>query len=286
MCRSRLWLLYWVSTQTRRMPALTRLDRAKSTSRYRPPNGTAGLARSAVSGPRPLCRSAGLARSAVSGARRLPAPPASTIPNMCGSAISRLLDDAVTEHAVEDLLSFLLDASEMIGASERLRVELVDVLGTLRPGREPARFRDHFDAAERLAVARRRGEPVEHRLTVQFRHADLVRGQFAQDGLLLPAGGRVDAGVGRVAQPGGKVAVMLAGCAPGDRGDLGSEQRQDDAVLVGGPDPAVAAQEGGPRALLSPEGDAPVKQPGHEPLAPDRHPGQPAPGRLRHPVDD
>src|ERR1017187_7261999 len=140
MCRSRLWLLYWVSTQTRRMPALTRLDRAKSTSRYRPPNGTAGLA-----------------RSAVSGARRLPAPPASTIPNMCGSAISRLLDDAVTEHAVEDLLSFLLDASEMIGASERLRVELVDVLGTRRPGREPARFRDHFDAAERLAVARRRG---------------------------------------------------------------------------------------------------------------------------------
>src|ERR1017187_3642120 len=70
MCRSRLWLLYWVSTQIRRQPALTRLDRAKSISRYRPPNGTAGLA-----------------RSAVSGASRLPAPPASTIARTCGSAI-------------------------------------------------------------------------------------------------------------------------------------------------------------------------------------------------------
>src|ERR1700734_3626211 len=37
-CRSRLWLLYWVSTQIRRIPPLTRLDNAKSTSRYRPPN--------------------------------------------------------------------------------------------------------------------------------------------------------------------------------------------------------------------------------------------------------
>ena len=69
--RSRLWLLYWVSTQIRRMPALTRLDSAKSTSRYRPPNGTAGLA-----------------RSSVSGASRLPAPPASTMPRTCGSAVS------------------------------------------------------------------------------------------------------------------------------------------------------------------------------------------------------
>src|SRR5579859_2411490 len=64
MCRSRLWLLYWVSTQILRMLALAMLDNAKSISRYSPPNGTAGLA-----------------RSAVSGLSRVPAPPASTIPN-------------------------------------------------------------------------------------------------------------------------------------------------------------------------------------------------------------
>src|SRR5690348_458563 len=71
MCRSRLWLLYWVSTQILRMPPLARLDSAKSISRYRPPNGTAGLARSAVSGD-----------------RRVPAPPASTIPRTDGWAMS------------------------------------------------------------------------------------------------------------------------------------------------------------------------------------------------------
>src|ERR1022692_2824424 len=78
MCRSRLWLLYWVSTQIRRQPAFTRFDSAKSISRYRPPNGTAGLA-----------------RSAVSGASRLPAPPASTMPRTRNSAISHLLRSAV-----------------------------------------------------------------------------------------------------------------------------------------------------------------------------------------------
>ena len=56
-CRSRLWLLYWVRTQMRRHPALTRLDSVKSTSRYSPPKGTADLARSAVRGARRLTRS-------------------------------------------------------------------------------------------------------------------------------------------------------------------------------------------------------------------------------------
>src|SRR5512140_3903724 len=65
MCRFRLWLLYWVSTQMRWIPPLTRLDSAKSTTRYRPPNGTADLARSAVSGP-----------------SRRPTPPARTTPRI------------------------------------------------------------------------------------------------------------------------------------------------------------------------------------------------------------
>ena len=62
--------MYWVSTQIFLMPELARLDSAKSTSRYTPPNGTAGLA-----------------RSSVSGASRVPAPPASTIPSTRGSAM-------------------------------------------------------------------------------------------------------------------------------------------------------------------------------------------------------
>src|SRR5438874_1367147 len=50
MCRSRLRALYWVSTRMRRRPLLMQLDRVKSTMRYRPPKGTAGLARSRVNG--------------------------------------------------------------------------------------------------------------------------------------------------------------------------------------------------------------------------------------------
>src|SRR5256885_16897497 len=42
--------LYCVSTFMRRTPELAKLERTKSMMRYLPPNGTAGLARSCVSG--------------------------------------------------------------------------------------------------------------------------------------------------------------------------------------------------------------------------------------------
>ena len=63
--RSRLCDLYWVSTTIWRRPELMRFDSAKSMRRYCPPNGTAGFA-----------------RSAVSGMSRLPSPPASTMPKI------------------------------------------------------------------------------------------------------------------------------------------------------------------------------------------------------------
>src|SRR6478735_5251252 len=88
MWRSRLWLLYWVSTAIRSTPALTRFDNAKSIIRYSPPNGTAGLA-----------------RSRVNGERRLPSPPASTRPSTFGSAISCLLtvEQLTTDKGAADL---------------------------------------------------------------------------------------------------------------------------------------------------------------------------------------
>src|ERR1700722_7970039 len=179
MCRSRLWLLYWVSTAIRRIPALTRLDSAKSTSRYMPPNGTAGLA-----------------RSAVSGASRLPAPPASTMPRTRLSAISHP-SRAICffQHAIQDLLRFFLDAGQLSGTGERLRVELVDVFCARGAGGEPAILGDHLDAAQRLAVARGPGQPVQHPLAREFADADLVRGELGQQGLLRPGRGRVDPGV-------------------------------------------------------------------------------------------
>src|SRR5215813_1089201 len=134
----------------RRIPALTRLESAKSTSRYRPPNGTAGLA-----------------RSAVSGASRRPAPPASTIPRMRGCVTSSLL-----EHGADDLLGLLLDAGQLVRSPERLRIQLVDVLGAGRPRREPAGGSDHLEPAKRLAIARCRRLTGDHGLPGQFVHGD------------------------------------------------------------------------------------------------------------------
>src|SRR5579871_5954699 len=50
-CSSSEALLYWVRTLIWRSPELTKLESTMSMIRYRPPKGTAGLARSLVSGP-------------------------------------------------------------------------------------------------------------------------------------------------------------------------------------------------------------------------------------------
>src|SRR5882724_9478490 len=52
MCRFRLSALYCVSTNTRRKSELMQLESVMSMMRYSPPKGTAGLARSRVSGHR------------------------------------------------------------------------------------------------------------------------------------------------------------------------------------------------------------------------------------------
>ena len=71
MCLSSECDLYCVSTQIFRYPAFTRLDSTKSISLKLPPNGTAGLA-----------------RSAVNGHSRFPSPPANTIPRTLGLAMA------------------------------------------------------------------------------------------------------------------------------------------------------------------------------------------------------
>src|SRR6266403_5890080 len=52
MCRFKLSALYCVKTKTRRKSELMQFERVMSTMRYSAPNGTAGLARSRVSGHR------------------------------------------------------------------------------------------------------------------------------------------------------------------------------------------------------------------------------------------
>src|SRR5215469_15828195 len=222
--------------------------------------------------------------------RRHRAPPARPAPQSrrrrAPAARSLCRPILVTQHGEEDLLSLGLDTGEMLRAPERLGVELVDVLGPRRPGGEPARLGADLDSAERFPVARRGGEPAYHRLPGELAHVHLIRAELGQRRLLLAGGRGIDARVGRVAEPGGELAVMFRRRLACDRRDLGREQRQDDAVLVGGPDAPVAAEERGAGALLAAERDRAVQQARHEPLEPDRHLGQPAPYGGAHPVDD
>src|SRR5215469_4338800 len=200
--------------------------------------------------------------------RRHRAPPARPAPQSrrrrAPAARSLCRPIVITQHGEEDLLSLGLDTGEMLGAQERLGVQLVDVLGPRRPGGEPARLGAHLDSAERLPVARRGGELAEHRLAAELGYVELLGGQSSQGRLHGGIGRGVDARVGRVAEPGGYPAVTFRRRPPGDRGDLGREQRQDDAVLVGGPDAPGAAEERGPGALFAAERYASVQQARHE----------------------
>ena len=170
-------------------------------------------------------------------------------------------------------------------AQEALGVDLVDVLGARRAGREPAVLGDHLDPAEGGAVGRGRGQHVGDRLAGQLRGLHVAGGQPLEHRLLLGGGRGVDPPVGGVAEAGGELAVLGARVGAAAGGHLGGQQAADDAVLVGGPDGPVAAQERGPGALLAAEAERAVQQPVHEPLEPDRDLVQPPAQVGRHPVD-
>ncbi len=89
---------------------------------------------------------------------------------------------------------------------------------------------------------------------------------LAELGLLFLGGGGVDALVDGGAVFGGEVGVELAGIFAGDGGHLGGEQAEDEAVLVGGPDLAVAAEEGGAGGLFADEAERAVDEAVDEPL--------------------
>jgi hypothetical protein len=69
----------------------------------------------------------------------------------------------------------------------------------------------------------------------------------------------------------GQFLVVRPGILAGDGGDLGRQQAEDDAVLVGRPHRAVTAQEGRAGALLATEAEAAVEQARREPLEAHRH---------------
>src|SRR6185312_6850958 len=138
-------------------------------------------------------------------------------------------------------------------------------------GGEPAAGAGDLEAADGGAVAGSAGQLGDDRIARQRRRLDRRRVELLERRLLARRGRRVDARVVRRPELGAQVLVVLPGIAPGDGGDLGGQQIQNDAVLVGRVDAAVPAQEAGAGALLAAEAEAAVDETAHEPLEADRH---------------
>ena len=122
-------------------------------------------------------------------------------------------------------------------------------------------------------------------LAGQRRRGDAFAGELLERGLLRRRGGGVDARVIRRAMLRGEFLVVNAGVLAGDGGNLGGQQAENDAVLVGGPCAAVAAQEGCAGAFLAAEAEAAIEQSAGEPLEADRHFQELAAETIDHAVD-
>jgi len=136
-------------------------------------------------------------------------------------------------------------------AFEGLGVDLVDVFGAGGARGEPAVLRCHLQPADGGLVAGSFGEDGGDGFACQCLGGDLSGRELSQLALLFLGGCGVDALVDGFAVFGGEVAVLLAGSAADAGCHLGGEQAGDDAVLVGGPDLTVAAEEGGSGRLFS-----------------------------------
>src|SRR6202163_3909976 len=148
-------------------------------------------------------------------------------------------------------LGSLLNLPQMLLAYKAFRVDLVDILGSGRPCGKPSVFRHHLDAAERLIVAGSSIQRRAHRLAGKLLDGELLRRQRLQQILLRDRRARVDPVTERHAQFIGETIEQLTGVLFGPRGDLGGEQAENDAVLVGGPDRAIAPDKRGAGALLA-----------------------------------
>src|SRR5262245_5950734 len=90
-----------------------------------------------------------------------------------------------SQGAGDPLLRFAHEGLEVALTSEALRVDLVDVLGAGRPGREPSAGGDHLEAADGCVVAGGAGELGGDRLAGQGRGLDVLRRELREARLLL-----------------------------------------------------------------------------------------------------
>src|SRR3546814_14553042 len=90
-----------------------------------------------------------------------------------------------------------------------------------------------------------RRPPRSTRTDTLFPYTTLFRSEFGKRLFLLRAGGRLDAVEEDLAEGVAQAAIVFGRIVAVARGEFGGEQRRRHAVLVGGPDRAIAAQEAG-----------------------------------------
>ena len=100
---------------------------------------------------------------------------------------------------------------------------------------------------------------------------DLVGRERRQAWARFRRDGRIDPAIERRPVGGLDLTVMNARVLPGPRGDFGGEQAKNQAVLVGGPNSAVAAQEARPGAFFTSETNRGVEQARGKPLEAHGH---------------
>src|SRR5688500_2124143 len=210
---------------------------------------------------------------------------ASVLPHASATLDESPAQSSRREGVGDDLARLVLDAAQVVGALEALRVKLVDVLGARGSGGEPTVLGHHLESADGRAIARRRRETRRDGLPRELRRAHALRCEPRQHALLLWRRGCVDALVRGGSEALGEGGVELARVAPRHGGDLGGEEAEDEPILVGAPRAPVAAQERRARALFPAEAERAVDQTVDEPLEPDRHLDEPSAEHRRDAVD-
>src|SRR5262249_45212169 len=145
---------------------------------------------------------------------------------------------------------------------------------------------DDLEPADLGVVAGRAGEDGADGFAGELARGDGLGRKLLQARLLSRRRRRVDAHVDGRAQLARELRIVPRRVLAGAGEDLGGGEVEDDAVLVGRPGAAVAAQERRPRALLAAEAEAAVEQAVDEVLEADGHLDEAPPELLGDPVDE
>src|ERR1700722_9813559 len=168
------------------------------------------------------------------------------------------------------------NGEQVMIAAETLGVDLVDILRSRGPCREPGVLGDDLETADGRIVSRRARQELFDFLAGKIGALYLLGGELREHRFLLGARARLDAIGRRLAPVPRQLAIQRARIAPGARGDLRGQECGGDAVLVRGPYRAVGAQECGSGAFLRAKSAATVEEPGDEPFEADRYLIKPA----------